>query len=104
MGTTKGRTGEKGGRAVFVPTVDLPILATLPQEGTMLGKYKPLALTAKAICGRLDNELTSQEMNGRLRVLKLLGLVVSLPVLPADKLGWQITKAGLARLNVEGSA
>ena len=83
----------------FIDSYDIPILRTMPAQGSLVGKYKPLAITARIIRQRLDNEYTAAEINGRLRSLKALGYVVDVVVLPSNQgMGWQITPEGDRKL------
>jgi hypothetical protein len=80
--------------------VDYAILELLPDEGTMLGMYTPLAKRVKAILPKLDG-MTSAQANGRLTSLHRLGLVTPVIVQPVNSgLGWQRTPAG--RRLIEG--
>ena len=77
--------------------LDVAILRLLPEEGSKLG-YHHIAATAKALKSVLfarDPTVTSAAINGRLRTLKAVGLVMSVRVLPAGGgAGWQVTQRG----------
>jgi hypothetical protein len=76
-----------------VTDLDFAILAKLPDEGSKLGHHT-LATKAKEVAGQLE-DTTAAQVNGRLRVLKLLGLVVDKVTYPAgDGKGWQVTPSG----------
>jgi hypothetical protein len=79
--------------------LDYAILATLADEGTSFG-YQPLGKQVKSLVKELNAPLppeqrtvTGSMLNGRLRMMKQLGLVVDVIVLPTSRgLGWQRTK------------
>lgn len=92
--------------------LDYVILEVLPNAGTTLG-FVALAKQAKGIVKDLNAMLpegapkvTSSQVNGRLRVLKLGGLCTSVHVQPVSNgEGWQRTTAGvrlLAERDAEG--
>ncbi len=77
--------------------LDYAILALLPAQGEMFN-HAHLGMTIKAV-GRRLGDVTPAQLNGRIRTLKLLGLVVDVTVQPvSDGKGWQITPAGRAAL------
>jgi hypothetical protein len=75
--------------------LDYAILGALPKQGATAGLHN-LAATAKHLARKWRTEqVTSAQLNGRLRSLKEMGLIVSVRVLPlGDGLGWQITPQG----------
>ncbi len=63
-----------------VVPLDYAILALLPEEGSMLGKYHQMGRTAKDMVESLDDEyVTSSTVNSRLRVLRMNKLAVHVP-------------------------
>lgn len=89
----------------MIPQVDIPILRTLPKQGTNLG-LKPQGATASYLAKKHSEwEMTTTEIAGRLKSLEFFGYVVSVPLIPARSgLGWQITKKGERKLAEGGQA
>jgi hypothetical protein len=75
--------------------LDYEVLSRLPDEGTKQG-LAYLGRTVKNLAESLhDLGVTSAMLNGRVRAMRDLGLIVPVKVLPVkDGLGWQITQVG----------
>jgi hypothetical protein len=76
----------------LIEPLDYLILAELPEKGTLMGGYYPLATSSKSLKKRFP-ELTSSLISTRLRLLHMQELAV--PINTANsKNGWQRTKKG----------
>lgn len=85
----------------IIPGLDHDILRTLPDEGSTIGPYRPLALNVRHIVGRLT-DVDAAMVNGRLQTLRLLGYAASVQLVPVSQgIGWQITDKGKALLQEE---
>jgi len=79
----------------FIPQYDMPILAELPKQGSMIGKFHPQVVTVRILAKRFNDELTADALNGRLRSMQTLGYTKAIKIIPVTQgLGWQITPAG----------
>jgi hypothetical protein len=76
--------------------LDIAILSLLPVEGTKKGQYLWDAPRVGELVKKLGGGgLTSNNVGGRIRLLRAHGLVVEKPVLGSNRgLGWQRTDAG----------
>lgn len=87
-------------------SLDYAILAELPIQGSKLG-FRDLALQVKQIVTRLNAQIddpagytNGNEIGGRMRALRFLGLVVDVRVTPvSDGKGFQVTETGKRVLN-----
>lgn len=83
------------GDEVLVDPMDYVILGSLPPEGTLFAGAYPEGRAVKSLAGELfGGQLTSQEIAVRMRILRVLGLVVSAGRRGVHDLVWQITPKG----------
>ena len=87
---------------------DFAIMEHLPEEGTVLG-YHPLFKTARRLLTELNDGLPADvpkirigHLNGRLRVLRQIGIVTPVLKLTGHIDGWQRTLHATDLLNGRG--
>jgi hypothetical protein len=98
----KRKHESKAGQYYMAHPLDMAILRRLPKEGTQLG-YHTIAATTSRLVSELNKEIpkgaptvTSAQVQTRLRSMKVVGHVVTVPIIGGgtSRLGWQRTKSG----------
>jgi hypothetical protein len=79
--------------------IDIAILKTLPDEGSMKGQYLWDAREAKTLAVELGEGITSYMVMGRLTLMRGHKLVIDVPMVGRRSLGWQRTAEALRLLS-----